>query len=243
VKGGCAGEIGLSRRRVLALGVAIVGGGLFGRAPHSLAQQPTPTAWDLGAATTTNLERLGKIILLERSPYASGTNLNSRKYAASSFWQQYVQRDDGGANWQFQRKTLYVERTLRIPYFVTEGNVEALDHLLVGYTEPVRKVPNPGTDAWAPIFSGTFNNDYERLGKMLMYDLNKSFTGTAGSPGVAPGPNWDTNARIREDRKLRWTFRDHTLRVEKAIAIQYRVDEDGWQRSLLLVGYEGAGGY
>jgi hypothetical protein len=232
----------ISRRQVLALGLAAAGAGVFGRPALGHAQQPTPTDWDLATLGGTTLETLGKMILFDKSPYATGTLLNSRKYAASNFWQLYLQRDDGGATWTFRRQTVYVERVVRIPYFVTEANVETLDHLVIGYTEPVRKVPAPSSsEAWIPVQNGTFQNDYQRLGKLLMYDLNKSF-GSSATPKVAPAATgWET--RVMADTKVRWTFRDQALRIEKALAIPYRVDDEGWQRSLLLVGYEGSGGY
>lgn len=177
-----------------------------------------------------------------------------------------------------ENRTLFVRQITRIPYFVRVGSSQVLvDHLLVGYTGLLRRASNPqAADYWDPtpslMTTGTTPtaDDFQSLGAFLMFDRNPYLPNRTNvtvakphglttipppappSPPNPPTPNLCQNTNIPcrvVNQRLHWTFRGKPIRIEKAISIPYKVQDDNnpnpnvWYDTSLLVGYEGAGGY
>ncbi|MGH7304711.1 MAG: twin-arginine translocation signal domain-containing protein [Candidatus Rokuibacteriota bacterium] len=221
----------------------------------------------------SSLEKLARFILNEGNPYQTKTvapfdDITS-KYATGNDWIRHLQMDDNGASWAFGKlvkgnikdRTHRVERALRIPYFITYAKVSnpQLEFLLVGYT-PMRgnatvtgsACTASSTEYFTPCATLNPGNDWEMLGSLIMRELNPHLTGASGKENLVAVPAltsghtaWEQEIEPQEFLTT-LEFRRRSLTAEKCLRIPYRIREavgSQWQKSQVLIGYEGSGGF
>jgi hypothetical protein len=202
----------------------------------------------------THLGKLGKMIVLDKSPYNTGGTIQQLEYWDDSL--QWHRRHSNG--WRFKRtdptagqpRVFTIDRSIRIPYAgAKDRQIPAMivdEHWLIG-------LDADDSDTELPADTIVFMDDsttkpapaaaFARLAWLMFKACSPPSTIEWRAKN-----DWDSNpATIPEDRDgAIWNFRGRPVSVEASFLLQplfLKKTDNKFYRARLLVGYEGSGGY
>ena len=228
---------------------------------------PEDEPWGWNSNWTTNLDKLGKIIMQQQNPYCQvpgGTTLpggeatnckedkpNSwpHQLTSEATWKVLTEFDFLPTNWLFQGMSRPIQKSMRIPYLITHtvaqhGNNKpnwGRENLLVGFGED-GTLNISGAQPWdGP--STCSPNQIEAVGQLAEFiTINMMRIAPKDTQGFYLS-GWDNP--IAADTEGQWTFRQAQVKVQFPFRIPVAVGQPGAPQKggYIYVGYEGGGAY
>jgi hypothetical protein len=230
---------------------------------------PDDEPWGWNSNWTTNLDKLGKIIMQAQNPYCQvpgGTTLPGgdptnckadqpdtwpHQLTSEATWKVLTEFDFLPTNWVFQGTSRPIQKSMRIPYLITHTVAQhgknkpnwGRENLLVGFGEDITVNIN-GAQAWdGP--STCSANQIEAVGQLAEFITINMMRITPKDTVGFYLSGWDGNIPSNTDTAGQWTFRQAQVKVQYPFRIPVAVGQPGAAQmgGWIYVGYEGGGAY